>query len=504
MMQIRNQVPAIWVYTTGDRFNAHRKGELPSFLTPADRDRLERIRQARLLYQGKHREYYLDEDRTQFDFPLSRAGVREQRMYMTYNALKLISKKSADLLFGQDALIRVDDDVQQASLSALADRTNIAQRLYNAAVDCGYEGEAFIEACAKSGQVYLRAMDAAEMFPLGEVGPDGQYEAYVRRQLEMVPGSERNPIHLLLETAYTPGLIQRRVWQLDEHGAKKLQLTLDNWPIKPAAGALLPEERTGIAMNTITWIPNELDHGKPVSDYDGLIELQDELNSKQTQIARVLAKHSDPRLAAPETVADNRGGLHYQGEVFFFRSKDEIPSYITWNAELEHAFKDRSFTLQGLLITSETSPVLLGLKEGAAPTAYRTLRLEAHNSLTKAQRKATNWKPGVRRALTVCQALENTIPGSLAYAVTPIAVEMRDGIPVDEQDQADTLATLRGAKLLSVEGGLERLLNDRAAVAKEKSRLDAETAAATPTVLLGEPGEAPMNQPASEVSTEAA
>ena len=49
--------------------------------------------------------------------------------------------------------------------------------------------------------------------------------------------------------------------------------------------------------NTITWIPNLLVRDIAVSDYDGLVERQDELNAKQTQISRVQAKHADPKLA---------------------------------------------------------------------------------------------------------------------------------------------------------------------------------------------------------------
>ena len=136
--------------------------------------------------------------------------------------------------------------------------------------------------------------------------------------------------------------------------------------------------------------------------------------------------------------------------MFAFTDPEKVPKYITWNAELAHAMADRAFVLNQLLVRTETSPVLLGLKEGAAPDAYKKVRLESFNSLTKAARKAAFWKAGIRRAVSVAQDLENTLPG-VRYDRRPIAVELRDGIPADDRDQAERLATLRGAGLISVE-----------------------------------------------------
>src|SRR5687767_14354719 len=83
-------IPGIWVHTTLPSFNAPGGGDdgragLPAFLSAAERSRLERVRQARMLLDGRHREYFLDEGRTQFDFPQVRAGGRLLPLYLTYN-----------------------------------------------------------------------------------------------------------------------------------------------------------------------------------------------------------------------------------------------------------------------------------------------------------------------------------------------------------------------------------------------------------------------------------
>src|SRR5689334_23062939 len=82
-------IPAIWVHTSA--LPSPTDTGAPAFLSPEDRARLERIRAGRMLLDGRHREYFLDEGRTQFDFPQVRVGGRLLPLYLTYNLLGLIS-----------------------------------------------------------------------------------------------------------------------------------------------------------------------------------------------------------------------------------------------------------------------------------------------------------------------------------------------------------------------------------------------------------------------------
>ena len=487
------RLPGVWVHTTLEHFNTPRPAGYAPFLSDDQQARLERIRQARLLFDGEHRRYFLDEGRTQFDFPRVRtAGGQVRPLYLTYNVLGLISLKGADLLFGQEPLLRAEDAAQQAALAALVERSNLHALLYGCAVDASYEGECFLETCARRGEVFVRQVPADEIFPLGDPLPDGQYAAYARYRVRNA-GTEETPLHLLLEVTYLPGRIERRCYQLDADGARR-EVGLGQWSVVsgplsvagsipapsttdngPLTTDLAPLTLTGVAHPTITWVPNLLVRGRAVSDYDGAVELQDALNAKNSQVGRVLLKHSDPRLAFPEEAFDPQtGDVRSDHEVFAYNDPQRVPQYITWDAELQHAMADRAFVLNQLLVRTETSPVLLGLKEGAAPDAYKKVRLESFNSLTKAARKAAYWRAGVRRAVSVAQELENALaPANRRYAHGPIGVQLRDGIPADEREQAERLATLRSHGLISVERALEEQLQDPAAVEKELSRLRA-------------------------------
>jgi hypothetical protein len=511
-------IPGGWVYTTlptGPGAAGGMPGA-PAFLTPDERDRLDRIRQVRMLLDGRHREYFLDEGRTQFDFPRVRAGGRLVPLYLTYNVLGLISLKGTDLLFGDAPLLRATSAAQQAALDALAERCALHRLLYACALDASAEGECFLEACAHRGEVYLRQVPADEVFPVGSVQPDGQYAAYVRRRVRNV-GTDEAPVILLLEVTYLPGRIERRCFALDPDRRGRTEVSLESWsataPQNPVADAVTPEPgghvgrgadgryaplpsaplaplapvtpvtpvtHTWIGRNTITWIPNQLVRGAAVSDYDGAVELQDALNAKNSQVGRVLLKHSDPRMAMPEEMFDEQGNVRTDQDVFAFTDPHRLPRYVTWDAELQHAMADRAFVLNQLLVRTETSPALLGLKEGAAPEAYKKVRLESFNSLAKAGRKAAFWKSGLSRALAVAQDLENALPNGPRYVRGPIAIELRDGIPMDELERAQRLAVLRGAGLISLERALEEQLQDPSAVEKELARIRAEHPDDTP------------------------
>jgi hypothetical protein len=488
-MQNTTAIPGIWVHTTSDAFNQPRPGGYMSFLTDDQQARLERIRQSRMLFDGRHREYFLDENRTQFDFPRVRAGGRIVQLYLTYNVLGLISLKGADLLFGQAPMLRADEGPQQEALSRLIERTGLHALLYACAVDASYEGECFLETCAKAGETYIVQVPADEIFPVGERMPDGQFERYVRYRVKNV-GTEREPVYLLLEIVYAPGRIERRCFQLDEKGGRR-EVGLENWTddkvtrgqgdkvtkadASPSSVTLSPTTLTGLAQTTITWLPNGLVRGRPVSDYDGAIELQDALNAKNSQVGRVLLKHSDPRMVFPEEAFDPAtGDIRADYDVFAYGTDPaRVPKYITWDAELASAMADRAFILNQLLVRTETSQVLLGMKQGAAPDAYKKVRLEAFNSLTKAARKASYWAAAIRRAVGLALDLENVLPGGPRYPRKPVGVHLRDGIPVDEKEQAERLSILRSSGLVSLQRAIEEQLPDPAAAEKELGRLQA-------------------------------
>jgi hypothetical protein len=453
----------------------------PEFLTDGQKQRLERIVHNRMIFDGRHREYFLEAGRTCFDFPYVRSCGRLDRMYYAYNVLGLICIKGADLLFGQAPTLDVEDEAQYQAIDGIARRSRLPAVLHDAAVTANAEGGTFLEAILWREQVYIRRLANEEVFPEGELQPDGQYPAYVRYSARNV-GTDQRPIWLLLSVRMEAGKISRECWQLDNRMRKANRVGLENFsPELKGQDVTL----TGIDENTVIWCPNAL--GRDESDIGCAIPQQDALNAKNSQVARVLQKHADPKLAAPRQAGDPAGNLT-PAEVYWFDEEGQIPRYITWDAQLATAMSERDKTLTQLLVRTETSPVLLGLKEGAAPDAYKKVRLEAFNSLTKATRKNVIWTPAVQTILDVAQKLEQTIPGIRgSYPIEPVGVTLHDGIPIDESEQASNIATLRAAGVMSRYRGVIAQVQDKEAAEAEITQIETEASQATPSVLFGEP-----------------
>jgi hypothetical protein len=454
----------------------------PEWLPPQHHARWQRISGARLLYRGNHREFFLQQRRTGFDFPEIRVLEQPQRLYCTANLLRMITLKTTDLCLGEAPAIRVDDPQQQDLVDNLVKRTGLHQVLYGSAKDASWAGECFVQVVRLRGEVYVVNLPPDELWPEGELLPDGQHESYVRYQIKT-----DNARTLVLVTRYVSGAIEREVRELRD--GKLVAAEASAW-----GKGIVPREATGLDGNVIIWAAGEMEDGEPVSDYEAICEAQDRLNAKVTQIARVLAQHADPKLSMPQTAADADGNVRAGHDVFFFRSREDIPQYIVWNAELQSAIQDRDFALADMCVQSEISPVLLGLPGASVPDTARGLRLRATSAMSKAQRRAARLVPFIVKVIETARRMEQqaSIGGQ---ELLPVGVEMRDGLPVDEIDQANALATLRASGLLSRPRGVGLLVPDADAAAKEVTMLEAEQRQVTPSLLSMPEPEMEANEP---------
>ncbi len=463
------------------------------FLTTAEKARLEWIRQARLLFDGEHRHYFLHEGRTEYSYRrVLKANGRTDVLYVPDNMLDLAATQAADLLFGESPLISSDAPIHKDRLKAIGDRSGLQQVLHSCAVDASAEAETFLEGILWDQAAYVQQVDALEVSPIGPVMPDGQHPAYMRRQWTERPATPTTPAaKLLLEQTYRAGSIERHLWVITG-GKKEKELALTEWPAyaeRIAAGEDLSGTTdrnvcpTGIPWNTLVWIPNRLVRKQAVSDYSkGVITLQDTLNAKTSQLAVILLQHANPKLLLPEEAKGN-GPENSQVGVYYMRVGAFEPKYLTWEAQLEAAQADRKFAMSQMLMQLQTSAVLLGMEEGAAAESYDTVRVRAMPAVGKAARRSIFWVEGLRTVMTVASMLEQTIKGN-RYDLGEISVKLRDGIPVDGLAQANKLATLRAAGFMPVRQGLTEIYGDDAKVEELMAELKTEAAEATPNILL--------------------
>lgn len=460
------------------------------WMSAEENRRLLRLAGLRQLFEGEHRAYYLDGGRTEFDFPEMRVGSGDRlvRPYKAYNLLRLMTQALTDLMVGEPpsiSAVEPYDDVLQAALS----RSLMPTTLFAAADECGWAGETYLEVTRDTGETFVQHVSAMELYPVGARRPNGQYPAYRRYATAIVAVSETSKSErtLLLETTYVAGAIERRVFQLgdplggDIARARVAQVPIDEWPARQADGSPLPDrEATGLSGPSIVRVPNLSPVG--VSDYgEGIIRSQDCLNAKETQLARVLALHADPKLAMPETQAGPNGDVGKAG-VYFFRDADGIPRYITWDAQLAAATAERDNAALALCIEGRVAPALVGLKVGAVPESARKLRIEATTTVGALGRRASMWTA----ALQLLGSLVVQSETGATVAVSDIAVELKDGLPSDPIDLAEAISVYRAAGVMSRYRGLIQQGMTEDAAREELERLDEEGRAMSPT-LLSEP-----------------
>lgn len=449
------------------------------------RTRAARVDALRQLYAGEHYEYFVAAGRSRFSFRAISPGGRPY--YTPCDLLGLISRKTADLLFGEAPRISHGDARVAAKLAALVERSSLHGELLAMACEMSWAGEAFLEVVRHDGDAYIRHVPVFDIHPIGPVGPGGQHAEYRRFDTAAVKRDGRDAV-LVLETNYRRGEITRRVY---EAGRDQLPLPLELWPLRrPDGSTLVDREATGLDRPSIVRFRND---ARGQSDYTPqLIDAQDLLSAKHTQLSRVILRHAEPRLFMVDSQALPDGTIRADDEVFYGQSMDAMPRFLTWEAQLDAAMRDRDFARQMLLTIAEMPASFLGIKDDSTAETAAKMRLNAVNAIAKAQRKAAYVTGPLKLALSMALAIDLAVtdPGS-------IVVQIRDGIPDDEKERAEVIVTLRSAGAMSLRRALAMQQLDAAELDAELAELERERAQQTPSVLLGEAQEMPAaDQPA--------
>jgi hypothetical protein len=470
-----------------DRYAAYNRADLtryPKYLTDAQKLRLERIRIGQMLYESPE-QFFLGEGRAQFAPPRIKKDGEEAVYYNPLNLLKVVSETSAELLFGGDAILKVDNGAQEEAVRAIAKRSHLDASLAEIEIEASRSGEAYLEALRIGGEAYVVARPPQHLHPEGQLGPDRQYASYVYYEEATVDGSAAK-VNYLLEVRYLPGSIERKLYRLQSDSSRGEEVDLRLWPAYAAPDAVVPpaSEKTGVAMNTIIWIPNLMIGDRVYSDYDGLIGPQDRVNQKVSQHDVVVEKHGRPKLAAPKESAGKDGNLGAAKDVYFVRAMAEAPKYIGLPADLAAAMLDLDKAIEQFSLLSGYSPEMLGLRKDGGAESAKALRIRMTKPLGRAARKAKLRQPLIVRALEIAQALTLATPG-VRFDVGEVSYVLQDGLPVDRSEQASTLSMLRSAKLISRRRAIEEQLLTRDAVNEELAELDREADADAITLSLG-------------------
>lgn len=408
--------------------------------------RLQRYRKNDLLFEGEHWQAF-----NQKIGSLQYNKEYSKLKYITSNFTGLVSKVAADLLFSEPVKYKVRDKKVQAFIEGLVTQNKLDAQNYESALANSRHGDAIYKLRVgklKPGDekttVIIEDITPAIYFPkLDSTNMRGEPE-----EQELAWRVKIGELEYLRKEIHTPGKIENKLYLLEGETIKQ------EVDIKLLDKSLKDTEDTKIKGSLIVHVPNWRDSSRyfGYDDYADLESLLYALNNRMTKTENILDKHSDPILALPEGVLDEKGQVKKEAFHMFEIPSEGVgtapkPEYITWNASLESNFKHIEKLIEMLYMFSETSPDAFGMGQGQSDSG-RALKLKLMRTIAKVARKRVYYDIALKQVLVTAQELakahkvgvwnENTMDYDIQCTkIESPELEWQDGLPIDSRESAE-------------------------------------------------------------------
>lgn len=441
---------------------------------PSEVERLTRYNQNRLLFEGRHELVFKEWVKLLRD---------DQRatLEIILNWHKRLSTLWADLLLGEPPRITAGaaNSPEQQALERIIKTNNLINVAYEVALDVSRYGTGIFKVRYDRRGI-IEAQQPAVWFPV--VKPDNVKEivahvlAYDYEVEEKTLLGTRKNRYLKAEI-HEPGRITYATFLLRD-GAIAEEVERE-------------EQATGVDDFLVIPVNNILTSDRIVGldDYSDLDSIIQELEIRVAQISRILDKHADPNMYGPDSALEQdpktgewtfRGG----GKYFPIGPDEKPPGYVTWDGQLEAAFRQIDLLMEQLYALSETSAAAFGqLKQGLAESGSALRRLMMA-PLAKVNRIRLRFDPALKKALRLASALEAAqgMPG--AVKLENIDITWQDGLPQDEKELTEIYAMRVQNGLASRETALKALYQFEADTLREElMRITAEANAEIPLIF---------------------
>lgn len=448
----------------------------------ADKARLADYEYFRKLFDGAHFEAFKIRVSNK-DFNDAYGKLR----YLYVNFAGLISKLTADMLFGEPVKPRMDNPDQQAWVEDFWRENNFDLTLYESELTASSQGDVLLNLWTDKRQpedtknsvfigttppnIYFphvnpfnvtgdpKVKELAWVFMLGK-------EQYLRRQIHEI------------------GKIRNEIWSLKGDKLDALQSAL------LTSLGISNEQATGINRHLLVHIPNwrTADRWNGYSDYYDLDSLFFAINNRISKIDNVLDKHTDPILMVPPGVIGEDGRVKKDGRVIEIKEGEKgKPEYIVWDASLENAFKQIEKIVEFIYMIGEVSPDVLGLGQGVSDSG-RALKYKLIRTIAKVNRKKLYYDRAIKEAIYVAQLLSKNgaVVNGKEFPGNPTmpSLDWQDGLPVDDSEYIDTIQKELDAGVTSTQDAIAKYHRIDESEAKDKLKeIEDENAAKMPEPL---------------------
>lgn len=423
--------------------------------------------------------------------------------------MDVLITKPADLMVGDPPSYEsgnADDSAEQDALNRIVEENDFTQLTHETIVGAGIRGDAWLKTYHAVRQDYsevlaagldapedapepiIEAVDASYVFPELSRGSRKRYKAINIAWIEWVTEvngavqalldrSKTQEIPYLNVERHLPGYIVYERFKLapkyvnNEYGVPISTYTiLETVPTGREADIV----ETGVNRPLIFHVPYKTvdDDWRGIGGIEKLETVLAAINDRLVQIDYILWKHSDPTAYGPELPAEPDGGVRFSGRYIPVEKSDSTPGYMTWDSQLEGAFKELDVLLSLVFIQSETPQWLFGTTmtgsgsdKGGTGTSHTdgvAIKARFMPILSKVKRIRTHVDRALRDALWTAMELENYandgVDGFNPYKAVYPKINWRDGIPKNEKEEAEIYSIRTGGKpTIDVRSSIKRM-----------------------------------------------
>jgi len=401
---------------------------------PSDFDtknRLNKYEDNRRIFEGEHLEIF------KAQFKRIERVIGNFENVITYGTLlnfqKLISLKTADLLFGENPII---ESKNKEEIKQLITTSKMFDKLYEVAIDVSRFGDGLVYVyidneegatfCPQNPQLWIPIVDKFNAKKIVNHVLCWKYKdgenSYLKAQIHYKGYFEERLY--LLSNSQTVGTVIHSLIESDV-----VKTGIDDFAVIHTSNLTTSDKITGF------------------DDYSDINDIIIEIMVRIAQISRILDKHSSPSVSGPMSALekDPASGMWSlkMGNYFPKDSADDAEvKYITWDGQLEASFKQIETLTNQLYLLSEMGTVLLGGDEkGGANISGRALRLKMISPLSKVKRLSRRFDYTIKNILSSLAKLYN-----LSINIEDITINWQDGLPNDAIEEAEIMNIRTGNK----------------------------------------------------------
>lgn len=417
------------------------------FPPKCEEDRIIRYQQNKLLFNGDHFDDKLG-------IELYDAAIR--RMLHTcsdinvdipvcypilLNYQKLVSLKKADLVCGEEPEITGIDTTYNDKLTLLRQEIQLDPKLYASVIDLSRYGDAVWRRYKnEQGKGDFTLWDPAGWYPV------------------VIPDGTDRITHHVLTWRYNAGTSENPKWRLSVqihpitgkyYIAREYEMNTQGTIIGKQIGGD-KNVATGFDSCAVTHIASITTSGTVYGydDYMPIDSLLIEIMTRLSQISSILDKHASPSMTGPASMLSRdpvTGELYLKKDAFYAVSPgEELPKYLTWDGQLDAAFKELEMLFKQLYVITEMGDSILGISENNGQAISGTaFRFKMAAPLITVRRLTNVLTYPLKQLLH-----DVTTIGREEIPTDQISIEWNDGLPNDPREDVELAKLLTGVDQL--------------------------------------------------------